>query len=309
MEATILVSEKNEKIGNVTESGHKIIYLDAPNKMRSVPRWMLKLGKKLNHLTEQVLALELDSLIFLQPHYLDYFLVKRFTKLGKSITYTVHDFPPHLGEFFPPKILTRAIVRMVDNTITLNSESYNSILKFCPKTIRCKLPKFVSLQADTPKTLDILFIGRVRKYKGLTLLRSAFEILDTSKYEVMVAGSGKIKTKFGPDVTVKNGWISHDRLVNFVRQSKVLVLPYLEASQSGLIEIAKGVGTTIVVTPVPNLVSQVQDGGTVVVSESFSPKHLASAIERALGGEAVHHQIDHAIMSLDEYVVKVVCKV
>jgi glycosyltransferase involved in cell wall biosynthesis len=198
---------------------------------------------------------------------------------------------------------------MVDNTITLNSESYNSILKFCPKTIRCKLPKFVSLQADTPKTLDILFIGRVRKYKGLTLLRSAFEILDTSKYEVMVAGSGKIKTKFGPDVTVKNGWISHDRLVNFVRQSKVLVLPYLEASQSGLIEIAKGVGTTIVVTPVPNLVSQVQDGGTVVVSESFSPKHLASAIERALGGEAVHHQIDHAIMSLDEYVVKVVCKV
>jgi hypothetical protein len=116
MEATILVSEKNEKIGNVTESGHKIIYLDAPNKMRSVPRWMLKLGKKLNHLTEQVLALELDSLIFLQPHYLDYFLVKRFTKLGKSITYTVHDFPPHLGEFFPPKILTRAIVRMVDNT-------------------------------------------------------------------------------------------------------------------------------------------------------------------------------------------------
>jgi hypothetical protein len=75
-----------------------------------------------------------------------------------------------------------------------------------------------------------------------------------------------------------------------------------------LVEIAKGVNTTIVVTPVANLVSQVQDGGIAVVSEGFAPKHLANAIERALGGETVHYRINNSIMCLDEYVVKVLCK-
>jgi glycosyltransferase involved in cell wall biosynthesis len=308
IQATVLVSKRNEKLNNVIESGHEIIYFDAPNKRRSVPRWMFKLNKELNRLTEQVLELELESLIFLQPHYLDYFIVKKFSKLGKSITYTVHDFPPHLGEFFPPKLFTRAIVRMVGSTITLNPESYELILKFNPKTIRCKLPKFVSRQPETPKTIDVLFIGRIRKYKGLILLQSAFEILDTSRYEIMVAGSGKLRTKFGPDITVKISWISHETLVNLVRQSKVLVLPYLEASQSGLVEIAKGVKTTIVVTPVPNLVSQVRDGGIAVVSEGFAPKQLASAIERALGSEAVQYQNDNETMCLDEYIVEALSK-
>ena len=62
----------------------------------------------------------------------------------------------------------------------------------------------------------------------------------------------------------------------------VLVLPYIEASQSGLIPIARALGTPVVVTPVGGLPEQVIHGASGVVAQRVTPAAVAEAIDLAL---------------------------
>ena len=60
------------------------------------------------------------------------------------------------------------------------------------------------------------------------------------------------------------------------------MLPYVEASQSGVIAIAHSLSTPVVVTPVGGLMEQVIEGPNGLISEKVTPESLASAIDAAL---------------------------
>ena len=83
-----------------------------------------------------------------------------------------------------------------------------------------------------------------------------------------------------PDVTVDQGWIPEDRIPQLLSQADAVVLPYLEASQSGVIPAAFGMGVPAIVTPVGGLTEQVRDGVNGLVAKDTSPESLAQSLRR-----------------------------
>jgi glycosyltransferase involved in cell wall biosynthesis len=137
---------------------------------------------------------------------------------------------------------------------------------------------------------SVLFIGRQRKYKGGKLLANSWpkvlEKLPSAK--LIVAGEGQINQSFFKlkNVTILNHWLNEYEIGELLQASSVVVFPYFEASQSGLIASAHHYGTKIVSTAVGGLTEQtIFFGGTLV--EAMTPYALAEKIVESLTSQKV----------------------
>lgn len=89
--------------------------------------------------------------------------------------------------------------------------------------------------------LKLLFFGRISPYKGLRYLLEAFDIVKKRGYEdvsLTVIGGGKIETDIidlnQPGLKVINRFYSEDELVNELEKCDIVVCPYTDATQSGV---------------------------------------------------------------------------
>ena len=141
------------------------------------------------------------------------------------------------------------------------------------------------LQPEKP--VRLLFFGRIVAYKGLGHLLDAYRILREQgvQVELEIAGSGDL----GPyaaamagleGLHVRNGWIGDDEIPAILDRADIMVLPYVEASQSGVAAAAVAAGLPMVATPVGGLTEQVKDSVTGTIAEGMSAQELASAIVR-----------------------------
>ena len=69
---------------------------------------------------------------------------------------------------------------------------------------------------------------------------------------------------------------------SLISTHSVVVLPYSEASQSGIIPICTALKRPVVVTPVGGLTEQVISGITGIIAASHSAADIASALTLAL---------------------------
>lgn len=139
----------------------------------------------------------------------------------------------------------------------------------------------------------ILFFGRLESYKGTDILLDAFDRL-AKKYsdlKLIMAGRGELgdlepRIKSHPRIELHYGWIPDEEVAGFFARSKIVVLPYVDASQSGVIPVAYSLGKPVVVTCVGAIPEQVEDGVTGLLVEPQNPQALASAVEWLLDHEA-----------------------
>jgi glycosyltransferase involved in cell wall biosynthesis len=144
----------------------------------------------------------------------------------------------------------------------------------------------------------ILFFGGIQKYKGLEYLIKAEPLIteqvptakliiagkgDFRKYEKMIAH----KDKF----LIYNYYISDEEAGKLFQQCSLVVLPYIEASQSGVIYPAYGFKKPVVVTDVGSLPEVVDDGITGFIVPPKSPEALAEAIIKLLKDEKLRRNM------------------
>ena len=116
----------------------------------------------------------------------------------------------------------------------------------------------------------VTFVGRFLPYKGLDLLADAWSSLKPDSCRLVVAGEGGASIEptlarlAAAKVEVREGWLSEASLAATVAGSRALVLPYREASQSGLVPIAHAMGIPVLATDVGALREQVGSGGWIV---------------------------------------------
>ena len=150
---------------------------------------------------------------------------------------------------------------------------------------------------------DILFFGRIAAYKGVDVLLSAFqEILKKMPDTVLtIAGAGN----FGFDIAsygfpparlkIINRYIPNGELAQLIRGTKLVVCPYKDATQSGVIMTAFAFAKPVIATNVGGLVEMVEEDVTGRLVAPNDPKHLAEAIVGLLRDEAKRMQIEHNI--------------
>jgi glycosyltransferase involved in cell wall biosynthesis len=136
----------------------------------------------------------------------------------------------------------------------------------------------------------VLFFGRIWEYKGLEYLIRA-EPLITSRVpgaRILIAGQGEDFARYTrmmvhPDsFIVDNNFISEERAAAYFQRASVVVLPYVEASQSGVIPVAYSASKPVVATLVGGLPEMVEDSRTGYLVAPRDSEQLANAVTRLL---------------------------
>jgi len=139
--------------------------------------------------------------------------------------------------------------------------------------------------------LVLLFFGFVRPYKGLDLLIKAMpkigERLDAC---LLVVGEfWENRTQFDEmiedlslteKVIIVDRYVPDNEVALYFSAADIVVLPYREATQSGIIQIAYGFRKPVITTDVGGLPEVVEEGRTGYVIPKDSPDAIAEAVLR-----------------------------
>jgi glycosyltransferase involved in cell wall biosynthesis len=220
-----------------------------------------------------------DLIVFVMPHPWDSKL-----KIDKPTVRILHDFKRHPGDgIWPLNSSIRKRMRSNSKVVSLSSYVTDLLKGENIKAITSYHPVFLFGSSDTKRfrEIDVLVIGRMRFYKGTDRLLHIWPLV-LSKFpeaQLHIAGEGRIDPRLGAlqNLTIENKWLSEARISSLLHMSKIVLFPYREASQSGLLPSAGAAGARIVVTPVGGLIEQANIFGGLV-SENESDESIASAI-------------------------------
>jgi len=134
----------------------------------------------------------------------------------------------------------------------------------------------------------VLLFGKIKPYKGVRVLLDASRMVRKKigdKFMVMIAGKGNasylntLLRNNDPDyIQVRNGYVPEIELPRLLRRAKFLVLPYTDASQSGVVSLAYTFSKPVIVSNVGSITEYVEHGVTGLVFEPGDTKQLAEYI-------------------------------
>lgn len=229
---------------------------------------------------------------------------------GAPYLASVHDVGRHLGE----KSAIASVVQFAEvcaasgvlfysrYSFTVARESWFYRAQKCFLTTHGPLaetaPARKKLSAD--KDITVGFLGRIEEYKGLPLALEAVKLLRLrgARVRLEIWGSGdesQVSDIQQLDfVDLHFGWIAEEELTRIVDRFDVIVLPYREASQSGVLMLAAPRGVPAVVSPVGALPEVVQASGAGVVADGVTPLGLANAIESVVSDSCLYESMSAA---------------
>ncbi|MCR4589518.1 MAG: glycosyltransferase [Lachnospiraceae bacterium] len=214
--------------------------------------------------------------------------------LKSPVLFICHNVFPH-ERFIMDRFLTKLTLKKGDFFI-LHSEKEVSELQSildAPKYRVNMHPTYSAFKTgelgekkDTKKHL--LFFGLVRPYKGLKLLLKA--LMELPDVYLTVAGDfGGTKGEYeellrSPElmnrVNVIDSYIPDNDIQGYFENCDAVVLPYIDATQSGIAQMAFGFEKPVIATKVGGLPEVVTDGVTGILTEAGSEDALKEGIER-----------------------------
>ncbi len=140
------------------------------------------------------------------------------------------------------------------------------------------------------ETCTVLFFGRIWPYKGLEHLIRAEPLISerVPNLRIVIAGEGEPFDRYSalmrnPErFEVHNEFVSDELRAHLFARASVVVLPYIEASQSGVVPLAQAFAKPVVATTVGALPEAVEDGQTGILVPPADVEALADALVRLL---------------------------
>lgn len=208
---------------------------------------------------------------------------RSLTKLGlKNADYFIalSDAVEHtLKDFYPGKKVFRSALPIYD--------CYDMEENLDPQVIKKSL-------GFAPDDIILLFFGYVRKYKGLNVLIEAMpDILrHNPKIKLLIVGEfydsadkyyEQIKSlKLENSVKVVQRFVPNEEVGQYYTLADIVILPYLSATQSGILNIAYGFKKPVLVTEVGGLADDVIEGKTGFVASPGNPVALSEGVRKFL---------------------------
>ncbi len=238
-----------------------------------------------------------DLAICAMPGPLDLLIAAALRRADIPIAVVVHDADAHPGDAMMFQMrLQRALVLRADGLIALTShvaerlraQRLAGVPGVARKLFLASLPPFVFGPPPPPPRahgglLRLLSFGRLRPYKGIDLLADALrQFARMDQIELRVVGQGPESAALAalrglPHVTVENRWVPEAEVGALLAWADALVLPYREASQSGVAAAALAARRWVVSTRVGGLPEQLGGQDGVILCEP-DPASLADAL-------------------------------
>ncbi|HEV8451023.1 MAG TPA: glycosyltransferase family 4 protein [Gaiellales bacterium] len=135
-----------------------------------------------------------------------------------------------------------------------------------------------------PRSPSVLLFGRLEQYKGVEVLVEAMRVLWERRPDVklVVAGTGPAArlVPADPRISLRARYIPEDEIGMLLAGASLVVLPYTQASQSGVGLLAIGDGVPLVVSDLGSLSDLAYEPS--FVCEHGNPRALAETILRHL---------------------------
>jgi glycosyltransferase involved in cell wall biosynthesis len=153
--------------------------------------------------------------------------------------------------------------------------------------------------AEAEGELQVLFFGRIWAYKGLDYLIRAEPLITAQvpNARIVIAGTGEDFGRYRelmihPErFRVYNEFIPHDQVNNIFGRAAVVVLPYVEATQSGVVPMAYTFGKPVIATTVGGLPDQVEHERTGLLVPPGDEVALAQAVIDLLKDSERRHRL------------------
>lgn len=220
-----------------------------------------------------------DLVIFPENSPISLQVIVNLNKSVKKVVY-IHDVTRHpsywnirklLNDIYH-KILMKKGLNKVNNVILLSRNSYDKFIRiykrYTQKAIESTLCSHVP-NVKPVKPMEIvdlkhylLFFGRIDKYKGLELLVETYNTLIKENHDVphlVIAGKGVISQQTQvlinncSRITLVNRFIQDEEMVWLISNCYYVIMPYIEASQSGVLPIAYSFSKPVIVSSVNGL--------------------------------------------------------
>jgi glycosyltransferase involved in cell wall biosynthesis len=305
----LLLSSRNEVLQKYSQA-HSLITFKSFKK-----KWLylLPFSKHRSYFDTYIKQLKesnVQIVLFTMAHPLNIQLMARLREEGIKIAILVHDLQQHPGELWPSRRHIDKFINMSDVVICLSSFVHSAVLSETKQVLLSDLPteiphKIVKSAQDIPYCL---FIGRIKKYKGVKTLIKAWIDLNPSEIKLLIAGQGRVSKKTGKirNILMINRWLSNEEIHQLVAHASFLVLPYIEASQSGILKVAAAYNKPCVVTPVGALPDYFKFGHPCIISKDVDKDSLLESLQKAINGQWDHAEKKISRPSITEIIARLV---
>lgn len=262
-----------------------------------------------SQVAEQLKGITFDCVIRTFPHSMLNATEKKLN-IGKNIT-ICHDPVTHSGEAFSAKIRNKMVMNKAEYVLVLTREFINQVNEnyHIPKEKVFYMPHGMmsqyrkkqqkeALVSFDPNCINYVFFGRIEDYKGIPVLLRAFEALE-KKYDnvtLTIAGAGDV-AKYQEQMNRIKHLTLIDRYIEdeevgtlYDSDSVVAVIPYVDATQSGVIPIALEYGNTIVATSTGGLMEQLDEGKIGLFAKAGDAEDLLRCMEKAMDSQVRKEQ-------------------
>jgi glycosyltransferase involved in cell wall biosynthesis len=307
----IVPSDEVALYGSALTSKVKLMTFDRP-RLRQPLRQLLTIRR----IVAKIHAFKPDVIHLQQGHLYFNFalpLLRRY-----PLVITVHDPQHHVGDKESrktPQFVMNAGYRQATRLI-VHAERMKDALAGEGQVPRDKIdivphlaigdPDAAQDVSEVPNT--VLFFGRIWAYKGLDYLIKAEPLISDviPDVRIVIAGRGD---DFGPyrelmihpdRFVVYNDFITDEHKHQLFREASVVVLPYIEATVSGVIPTAYTLAKPVVATTVGGLPEMVDDGKTGYLVPPRDAEGIAEAVikllrdpeARRMMGDQAKHKIE-----------------
>lgn len=250
------------------------------------------------------------------PHLWNVPLVRALRRAGLPVIHTLHDLDPHAGARLGALLhIWNRLIMHSATRILVHGEQYRARLAALGFADRVAYTPLLHLflshanhaaahapNGSTPDAPDgerpfALFFGRLEKYKGVNNLLAAYAMLGertplyhAPAFDLVLAGPGELPhfwTGSLPGGVMRHKGLVDDELaLDLFHRCSLVVLPYIDATQSALVAAAYFFHKPVLVTHVGALPEYVVAGQTGFVVEPDHPPSLARALSEAFDNPA-----------------------
>lgn len=274
-EPIVIVSSDSEVVIKNIELSYFVHVPHSLSEVLRFPGWILSIPKTAFSIHRN----EVEEVLFVMPQPFDYLLARILKLFGIQISYVIHDHKAHSGENWPFKRSMTARVRISKNVYFLS----DYVSKFFGDFFENTKVHISKLEARRKTSLDevselgvesryFVFAGRIKNYKGIDRLLTAWNQLPGNEGMLVIAGEG-VKKVLPDSILCKNivlidKWMTSEELWNLINNSDGLVATYEEATQSGIIAIAVNLGVPVLATNVGGLNQQLASVSNAILVDN-----------------------------------------
>lgn len=303
---TYVLFPKDKNIDIDSDVRKHVIWYEKAKSLNPYNEKAKKAARLVNEICPDVVIMPEDSIFSMQ--------VMAFLSNKIKKGFIIHDVNPHPSNMGLRKRITHYVstamrrigLNTTDKVVLLSKNSYNRFLNRYPNikekaliyTLGAHIPytggfinKPIELSEDYRKGFA-LFFGRIDKYKGVDRLVRTFKEITENKTEeipLIIAGKGilddiskEIILK-GESILLLNRFINDAEMIWLFKNCKFVVLPYTEASQSGILPIAYAFGKPVIASNIQGLCENVDHGKTGLLVNNDA--ELKDALSMYLKGD------------------------